>query len=262
MLLFIIPIKSKKVTGSWQYFERLYHRTLLSIANQTSPNFRIISVCHEKPNVNFDDSRLEYLFVDFPPPELIGNKEHDINLKEADKANKIIAGAKHAEQYNPDYIMVVDADDCISNRITTYVDEHMNETTSGWYFKKGFFYKEGSKFITLNKNNFNTLCGTCTIIKPELLSGMFTNNPNIHYNHNVVTFENDKKLIPFPIPASIYSMANGENHYMSTDMIKNLNKTNILSLNFIKSMIRKIKRYRLKLLTKKIKREFGLYDVK
>lgn len=261
MLLFIIPIKSKKVTTSWEYFERLYHRTLLSIANQTSANYRIIAVCHEKPKVDFDDDRLEYVSVDFLSPQLVGDRDYDIALKESDKANKIVVGAKYGEKYKPDYIMVVDADDCISNKIVEYVLHHKNSETHGWYFNKGYFYKEGKKFITLNKNNFNTLCGTCTIIKPHLVPEMFKYEPSINYEHSKVSFKNGEQLKPMPFPASIYSMANGENHYMSTNMIRNLNKHNIFSIAFIKSIIRKLKRYRFMKLTLKLKNEFGLYNI-
>src|SRR5690606_9193871 len=114
---------------------------------------------------------LEFIHVDFEPPLLNPDtKDKHDGLKEEDKARKILAGLDYIKKYDQDYVMVTDADDCISNKIVAYVDEHTSEDTSGWYFKKGYIYREGDKFISLNKENFNTLCGTCIIVKPNLIN--------------------------------------------------------------------------------------------
>ncbi len=70
MLTFIIPVKSEKVSGSWDQFSRLFERTLKSVSGQTSDAFRIVVVCHEKPDIAFDHPSIEYIHVDFAPPVL------------------------------------------------------------------------------------------------------------------------------------------------------------------------------------------------
>ncbi|MBU2904285.1 glycosyltransferase family 2 protein [Arenibacter algicola] len=262
MITFIIPVKSKKVTGSWEQFSKLFERTLKSICNQTSQNFRVLVVCHEKPEIQFERPNIEYIHVDFEPPQLkTAPKEKHDGLKEEDKSKKILAGIAYAEKYNSDYLMVADADDCISNKIVEFVDKNKKANNYGWFFKKGYIYREGDKFISLNKENFNTLCGTCIIIKPQLIEHIFKKVPHLLYVHKTTDFPNDVHLQEFPFPGAVYSMANGENHYMSNDQIKNLNSGSIFSLSTIKGIFRKIRKYRVKPLSNKLKKEFGLYNL-
>lgn len=262
MLTFIIPVKSKKVSNSWGYFSKLFERTLKSICNQTSNKFRVVVVCHEKPDTDFAHPNLEFVYVDFEPPLLTPEtKDKHDGLKEEDKARKILAGLEYIKKYDQDYVMVTDADDCISNKIAAYVDNYKSADILGWYFKKGYIYREGDKFISLNKENFNTLCGSCIIVKPNLINHIFKQKPHLLYVHQTIKLTDDKVLSPFPIPGSVYSMGNGENHYMSSNMIKNLNSKNLFSLDMIKSIIRKLKKYRVKTLNTKIRSEFGIYHV-
>ena len=262
MIQFIIPVKSKKVTGSWEKFSKIFERTLKSVANQTSQNFRIIVVCHEKPDVIFHHPNLEYIHVAFEPPNLKESPQelHD-GLKEEDKSKKILAGVEHSKKYNSDYLMVVDADDCISNRIAEFVDINKSQNKPGWFFKKGYIYREGDKLISLNRDNFNTLCGTCIIIKPELIEGVFKKTPHLLFVHKTTNLPEGHRLEPLPFPGSIYSMANGENHYMSQDQIKNLTLSNVFSWRAIKGIVRKLKKYRIQPLSGSLKEEFGIYTL-
>ncbi|UWU48472.1 hypothetical protein APLC1_3267 [Limnospira platensis C1] len=45
MLGFFIPIKSRKISKSWDNLSLLLERTARSMCNQTHPDFRIIVVC-------------------------------------------------------------------------------------------------------------------------------------------------------------------------------------------------------------------------
>jgi len=262
MIVFIIPVKSQQVSGSWEQFSKLFERTLKSVSNQTNPNFKIIVVCHEKPLTQFTHPNLEYIHVDFEPPQLATaeKSKHD-GLKEEDKSKKIQAGIAHSEQYNPDYLMVVDADDCISNTIVAFVKAQKDKNIPGWYSKKGYIYREGDRFISLNKENFNTLCGTCIIIKPEYMPNIFQRVPHLLFVHKTTDFANGASLEPLPFPAAIYSMANGENHFMNNDMIKNLNSGSVFSLKTLRSIFRKLKKYRPKPVSGALKREFGIYGL-
>lgn len=73
MLVFIIPIKSARVSSSWELVSKLFERTIKSVCNQTIPDFRVIIVCHEKPNIKFEHSNVTYIEVDFPIPTLLIN---------------------------------------------------------------------------------------------------------------------------------------------------------------------------------------------
>ena len=260
MITFIIPVKSEKVSGSWADFSKLFERTLKSVTNQTSQNFKVVVVCHEKPVVDFEHSNVEYIFVDFEVPVLkTAPKEKHDGLKEEDKSKKILAGVAYAENHNSDYYMVVDADDCISNKLVSHIEANKNQNKIGWYINKGYFYREGDKFISLNRDNFNTLCGTCIIVKPNYMKQIFQKAPHLLYVHQTTSFDDGSELAPLPFPGAVYSMANGENHYMSGNQMKSLNSRKWLSLETLKSIVRKLKRYRVKNLSNKIINEFGIY---
>ena len=262
MVTFIIPVKSAQVSGSWSGFSKLVERTLKSVTNQTSQDFKVVVVCHEKPEINFTHPNIEYIQVDFGVPQLkdAPKEKHD-GMKEEDKSNKILAGVAHAEQYNSDYFMVVDADDCISNKLVAYIEENADKDEVGWYINKGYFYREGDKIISLNRENFNTLCGTCLIVKPEYFKGIFQHNPHLLYVHQTTEFDGGHKLKRLPFPGAVYSMANGENHYMSGGQMKNLGTKNLFSLETIKGIFRKLRKYRIKTLNNRIIGEFGIYPV-
>lgn len=235
-----------------------------SVLNQTSDDFNIVVVCHEIPEIGVVSDKIKYIQVDFDPPDLSGNdfKTND-GLKEEDKSKKILIGAEYASlNYEPDFLMVVDADDCISNKIVEFANANKHSDIKGWYSPKGFIYKEGSSWLTLNTQNFNTLCGTCIIIRPDFLKHIFQNVPHLLYVHGTIELDDQISLQPLPFPAAVYSMANGENHFMSAGQIKDLNSGNILSLNTVKSIARKLKKYKIRLLSTKIKTEYGLSPVK
>lgn len=262
MITFLVPVKSARVSGSWNHFSRLFERTLISITNQTSQEFRVVVICHEKPNTDFEHPKLEYIHVDFEPPVLLPEEQdkHD-GLKEEDKSKKILAGYEYIQKYQQDYVMVADADDCISNRIAAYVSENKSSNLAGWYFKRGYIYREGDRFLALNKRNFNSLCGTCIIVKPNLLHHIFQRVPHLLYVHQTIDLTSEYSLEPLPFPGSIYSMANSENHFMSNSMIKELNSQKWFSLQMIKSLLRKIRKYRFIPLTNKLKEEYGIYPI-
>ncbi len=262
MVTFIIPVKSAQVSGSWAGFSKLVERTLKSVTNQTSQNFKVVVVCHEIPETNFTHPNIEYIQVDFQVPQLkdAPKEKHD-GMKEEDKSNKILAGVAHAEKYDSDYLMVVDADDCISNKLVSFIEENKNKNEVGWYINKGYFYREGDKIISLNRENFNTLCGTCIVVKPDHMKDIFQYEPHLLYVHQTIEFPNQTKLVKLPFPGAVYSMLNGENHYMSGGQMKTLVSGVMFRWSNLKNIFKKLKRYRVKRLNTKIIKEFGIYPI-
>jgi hypothetical protein len=49
MLAFVVPLKSRRVSKSWEYVSRLCERAVRSLCAQTSPNFKVVVVHHESP---------------------------------------------------------------------------------------------------------------------------------------------------------------------------------------------------------------------
>ncbi|MBC2839279.1 oligosaccharide flippase family protein [Robiginitalea sp. SC105] len=261
---FIVPVKSTMVTHSWSHFSALFERSLKSILNQTSANFRVVVICHEKPDTTIEHPNVHYLHVDFNPPALLNdNQEVHWSLKEQDKCKKILAGIEFVNENPTPFVMVTDADDCISNRVVEIVEKHSSPEVQGWYFKKGWIYQEGSGIIYLNINNFSTICGSGIIIRPELIEDLIIRHPNLHYAHEKKALNSGQELLPFPIPGTVYSIINGENHYMSSAKVRErIYSKNRTGLARIQGLFKKLNDNRFRILNTKIRKEFGLYKVR
>lgn len=259
MLVFIVPVKSKKVSGDWESFIKLVERTLKSICSQTDQNFRVIVSCHETPEIGYKNDKIEFHNMEFLPPNLAGlDWEQARQAKEGDKTNKILEGFALAQKYEPSHIMVVDSDDCISHKIVEFVHKDANKTT-GWYINKGYYYQEGKPYAFLKKTNFNQFCGSCIIIKNEFAKELILQEPFLYYNHFTMNLPNGKELAPLPFAGAMYSMANGENHFMSVSKAESIAKS---ASKFWPSLYSKLKRYRPTLITRSFKRNFGFYYIK
>ncbi|MCW5515613.1 hypothetical protein [Muriicola sp. Z0-33] len=270
MLVFVVPVKSEKVSTNWKVFSILVERTMQSICQQTSQNFKVVVVCHEIPEMNFKHENLEFIQVDFDPPstkriddpnEIDPKNPYRNVAKEEDKARKIMKGVEYGRKYNPDYYMVVDADDCISKHLVKFVDENKSPENVGWYFKQGFIYNEGSNLIFLNKNTFNVLCGTCIIVAADYVDQLLPQEPFVVFTHDFTTLSNGKEMKPLPFTGAIYSIANTENYCSTPEAVKRMNSYKIFEGEFYVNIIRKMKKYRIKLVNRNLRNTFGLYKL-
>ena len=262
MLCFIVPVKSKVVSSDWPYFSKLVERTLNSLSNQDDSSYEIIMVCHEVPDFNFKSPKLHIIHADFDPPQIKSDesREESVNKKEFDKASKIKLGFNYASRFNPDYVMVVDSDDLISNKIVSFV-ESQDKGQPGWYINKGYNYREGAKYLFYKNRTFNHLCGSAVIIRPDLTDGLFVQNPLLWYAHDTINFEGNLTLKPLPFPAGIYSIANGENHFMSPNYAGKIIKRFVFDLSKYRQLFDKISKYRIRILNNRIRKSFHLYPI-
>lgn len=264
MLSFIVPVKSARVSADWEKFSSLVERTLRSVCNQKDSDYRVIVACHEKPIVNYQNEKIIYLEAEFPIPDLIdGQKDLNTQKKEHDKSQKIHLGLDKAKELGTDYVMVVDSDDLISNKIAGFVNTS-GGTHGGWYVNKGYFFKESSSFMVKNKKTFNQLCGTSIAIKPEYVGQLFDTKENgyLLFKHHIMELDNNVPMDAFPFAAAVYSMMNGENHYFTVDYAISQNKPkSIFSISELKRLFGKVFRYNFVLIHPVLKKEFGLYKV-
>jgi len=241
MLAFIIPLRSEKVSSDWTKVCRLLNRTLTSICNQSNTEFMVFVACHEFPKTDYEeDKRVQFLKVNFSSP-VLKNESNDRWIKEADKGKKINFAINKAISQGVSYVMIVDSDDCISNKICDFVHKNSDESILGWYSKKGYIYPEGKSYSYLNVKNFHTLCGSSVIIKPQYIHHMY--EENFFFNHGLTTFNNGTSLKPLPFPGAVYSILNGTNHVMNLHGVKERNKIDIFSLKFIKTLLRRLGKY-------------------
>ena len=246
MFVFVVPLKSARAAVSWEVVTRLVRRTLRSACAQTSPAFRVLVMCHEVPAVGFHDQRLEFLPVDFPPPG------PDVAERRRDKGRKVLRGLLRALTFAPCHAMILDADDCVSNRLVTHVARH--SSANGWYFRKGYLYREGMETIRLERLRFHHWCGSSHIIRPEILDLPRGPVDSWYLKHKPLAAQlraNGSPLQMLPFPGAVYNVSHGDNfhHYAPILWPRSLLQRWIRRLVFDRQ------------LTTAIREEFGLYPL-
>jgi len=266
MIGFIVPVKPKSVSKNWTYENLLLQRTTESICAQTDQSFRLVIVYNDPPEINFEHPNI--IFVHYPFPSVLVNDIEDLDYvlkyysedyaeKMMDKGKKIHYGCKIAAEAGCTYMMGIDSDDLISNKISAFVNKNAGSNKAGWRIKKGFIYEEGSR-ILIKQFNMQNINGGTHIIRYDLITiPDFTSNVFWNYNlfeahgytyHRIRDFHNEL-LDDYPSAGLIY-------------VVHKNNYSNILKLTraiTFKNIVKKI--IRCKLILGKIRREFNLYKL-
>ncbi|MEM8828048.1 MAG: glycosyltransferase family 2 protein [Cyanobacteria bacterium P01_G01_bin.19] len=263
MFVFIVPLKSARVSNCWQKVCKLFERTLRSICQQTNQDFKVICVCHEKPDIDFFHPAISYLQVDFPIP--YWNKKTFIRAENhnqcVDKGRKMWIGLAKASLLNPTHIMFVDADDCISNQLVEFVHQQ-DYQHNGWYFNRGYEYEEGKDTIFLRQQNFNQKCGTSYIFRFDLVFPQWiefeeiTRDYQRHQMFGKYLAERGNPLTPLPFPGAIYMTDNQENIWLQKSFFTQVDRPIKEQVKFIAGDF--YKKVRSQKLSAKIRQEFGL----
>ena len=275
MLGFVVPIKSPKVSSSWQSVSMIFERTARSICQQTHPNFKVVVVCHEPPNICFTHPNLEYILADdLPIPETWYHKR-------GDKMHKVLRGIRHAKGLGCSHIMLVDSDDCISNRLVEYMADKTD--SPGYFFNKGYFYNDNSRTLRLVPKRFHKTCGTSHIINSkfyDISDAELNQLPNLVYaksklpkhiydlycTHGRFVEAVQAKggtLKPLPFAGSIYILGNTENLSVTSPSYRQRRQRDLqqaLSINDMLVKFRDNVLYR-RPLTKSLREQFGIYDI-
>jgi len=245
MIVFIVPLKSVKMARSKTLYHKLLQRTLRSVTAQSSDQFRVIVICNELPQIDFRHHALEFLLVNLPLPE------RTEKCQNADKARRIIAGLEHAARYKPTHTMVVDADDCISNQIASFVKKHSGHP--GWVLNSGFLYTEGNRIAFKNVQNFNHSCGSSVIIRYDLRKHLL--HGNSYYGHEHPELPAPLQVTPLPFPGAVYNIRNGENFFMTKEKVHTQQRNEGKLRYYVKKMLK----YRPVLVTPWFRQRFNLY---
>ena len=260
MLAFIIPLKSSQVSGSWNLVCKLFERTLRSVCNQTSSEYHVIVVCHEKPDIAFNSDKVTYIQVNFPLPS------NEYVSKERDRRLKVQAGLLKAREIEASHIMVVDADDCVSKYLAEFVNQDPDH--NGWFINRGYDYQEDAGVLHLRNKNLHLRTGSSHIVRLDLLALEMNLSPdqikisNCVLNHvdtARILKERGTPLTPLPFRGVIYITDNGENIWWGQDSI---NKVGISFKQKILVMIKST--YQLFIrrpVDHKISEDFMLYDI-
>jgi hypothetical protein len=264
MLVFIVPIKRKQAATSWAELCLLFDRSLRSICNQTSSDFRVVVVCNERPEIKFEHPQVQYLEVDFPVPG------PSYNAKVDDRAKRVVAGLLAVRDLQPSHVMSVDADDCISSQIAEFVSQHQSD--NGWYVNGGYEYEEGSSKVTIRHRDFHKICGTCNIVNYRLFNlpekmlpyDELTGYDRFLGGHPLAKSdlaERGTPIAPLPFPGTVFVRDRaGESVSMQEDLIAKLKRNPKEVLRGYKKAI--LAPFNEQPLTLAIQKEFSLYPIR
>jgi hypothetical protein len=216
MFVFVMALKSKQVSHSWGNLSRTFENTLRSVCRQTCPDFKIVVVCHERPELvqSFDD-RVEWLSVDFPPPQ-----GQEPQLYMLDKWKKLGVGMIRAGELRPTFVMIMDADDLVSKRLVEFA--LANPAANGWDFDTGYHYASGSRWILRQSRGFSAVCGTSAIVHARHIRFPVGVSPEdrencivLRWGHTTIArkmHEAGNRLERLPFPGAVYVESHGDNH--------------------------------------------------
>jgi hypothetical protein len=262
VLVFLVPLKSRRVARSWTRTCRVFERTLRSICQQSSSHFRVLVVCHEIPEIGFSHPNVEYLPVTFPPPP----DERSARLM--DRRRKELAGQIAARRDGRCHVFKVDGDDCVSQRTAAFVEERSD--ANGWAIERGYVYLESGARVRPLSSGFHRWCGTGTIVRSDLLPIVPSSVVEIpedpdayaavdrqyylpHMDVADVLASRGTPLEPLPFPGAIYVVGHGDNSgEFDADHV-------FLSPRPLVRAVRRV--VSLRPLTETIRDEFGLYDL-
>ena len=268
MLGFVVPIKPKRFSKDWNYDNQLLERTARSICAQTSDQFKLIIVYNEKPTISFEHKNIIYVHYPFPPVSVneiedfesyvMHHYSKEYGERMMDKGKKIHYGCKIAIEVGCKYIMGVDSDDLIHNKIAEFVEANRHDNAAGWRIKKGYIYEENS-LILVKKFDIQNINGSTHIIRNDLIT-IPDFSSNLFWDYNLFeahgyTFTrlkdfHNESLADYPFFGLIYIVH--KNNYSNI-----LRLTKVLSLkNIIKKIIRG------KFLSNRIREEYNLYKLK
>ena len=257
-IIFAIALRSKGSSRNWNNTVDNFNKTIKSIFNQTDQNFLVYVGCNEVPELYDDyDARLQFFLVNNPVPTEPLEMRRDKFWKYSLVACKIKEYLLKTNNPNDGiFVLPMDADDYVSNRICKYVGNHPD--ANGYISDYGYVYYYGKKHF-MKYNDMHTFCGSCNIVKmyPDDLpdgmpcqelcfdkktAGELNDRYPIRWNHIEVATKYESIGKPFsvlPFPSTIYCLNNGDN--ISEHNRISANKTSVYTK--IRGFLSKIKHY-------------------
>jgi hypothetical protein len=176
----IIPLRPASSSKDWNIESAILKRTVQSVINQKYENVKAYVIYTDMPLDPLIHSKVEYVQIPYPFQDLdqIHHRDELMKLFKSeklvvarwDKGKKISYGSKLAKEAGCDYIMSLDSDDLISNKLFAYcVSEASKKKCSGWYAEKGYVYQYGSNFLIRVPKLMRFINGSTHILKSEFV---------------------------------------------------------------------------------------------
>jgi hypothetical protein len=262
VLTFIVPLRHPKNSPDWQALKRRLAQTIRSIAGQDDERWRAIIVANEGSDLPELPDKFELKQVSFPPNPMFeqGDNDREVFLDSCrlDKGRRVLAGILEADRSG--YSMVVDDDDFVSCRLTSFAAERLEG--NGWYMQKGYIWGDGGKLI-YEYADFWKFCGTSHIIRTalyELPASVEDSDPQylrkIFGSHVFVRdylLARRKPLEPLPFAGAIYRIGHAGAHSKSPGLVRQV----FFKREILNNPFKLAQRFsRLRLLNAAVRRQF------
>lgn len=271
MVCFVIALMNKAVAADWTKVEANFNNTLHSIFNQTDDNFKVYVGYTDMPRLYEDyDERLKMISCNTHTPKERIEKLRDRGWKLSACANAIY---NEIEQFAFDdggvFVFPVDADDLVNRKIVEYANTHSK--ANGFKSKKSYRHIKGKKYLDITPF-FGGTMNIMKLYKSDLVPMM----PDVSLCFDYETacklqecpvrwtdWEVEQQFMdlgrPFsklPFKSTIYVLGTGDN---LSDGDPNNGKQISKRFHPI-AFLRKINPFNKKLITKKVKRDFGISE--
>jgi hypothetical protein len=226
MLAFITTLRHPQNSADYGHIEALLQDTLASLTQQSCDEYVVIIVGNRRPAFPLSN-RAVFVEVDFPPPS--DHKGPRTGRASAiwDKGTKNGVGLIAARDFEPDYVMFVDADDFVHRELAAFA--HVRPGHAGWVVKRGWMYSRARNAYKLRRK-FYRACGTSFIIpfdaydvlphltvsatQQEIAEAFGERLENILEHGWAFDWwrKHGRILEPLPFPGAVYHVEHGENH--------------------------------------------------
>lgn len=233
-LTFIIPVCHPANCKDWPALQRNLAQTIASVSAQTCDHWKAVVVANHGAALPHLPPHCTVCRVDFAPnphyEQGESTLEHFRESIRLDKGRRVLAGILAAGDMG--HVMIVDADDLVSNRLSAFVAAHPEHF--GWYVDRGYAYQEGSSILA-RFPKFHELCGTSHIVRADLFDLPHTlesaPEPYIRQilgSHIVIQrhlAQRGTPLAPLPFPGAIYRVGHALSHSQSKGLYRAFFKT-------------------------------------
>lgn len=262
-LFFVIPFRSSQTTTKWPEVCALLRRTLGSLRQQTHADFRALIVGREPPDFPLDDDRVEFVPTSLPIPD------RNLDSQLLDQITKMQIGLNLAREQQADFVMFVDADDVVSNRLAAFVNERVG--ANGFYLDSGYEYEEDVRRLKIRRSGFHLRTSTSHVAPVDALAAIVGDSPWTGapkdaplYHRNTARCLRDAghPLAALPFPAAVYVTDNGANMWWTRDRLQADAAAGTVreKLTYLGSRMNRVLISRP--LTRNIREEFALHDLR
>ena len=262
VLTFIIPLRHPENSPDWPALKRRLAQTIRSIAGQDDARWRAIIVANEGADLPALPGNFALKQVRFPPNPMFEQGDNDreafLDSCRLDKGRRVLTGILEADRDG--YCMVVDDDDLVSSRLTSFAAGRPGGY--GWYVQTGYIWGDGGRLI-YEYADFWKFCGTSHIVRTalyELPASVEDADPDylrrIFGSHVFIRGHLEARgtpLEPLPFVGAVYRIGHVGSHSKSTGLVRQV----FFKREILKNPLKLAQRFsRLRLLDAAVRQQF------